>query len=629
MKQRLTFRWFVSYFLILTCSVGLNAGIIIGDKQGKNTRTTLSTEKISADLLNRVGSARPGDRVEVIIQPSDAAGSELNAFLKRWDAKDTRRFDNFSIRAVALPAQAVQALAGRSDVFFVSLDSEVRPQGHLSSTTGADAVRNQVSDGSSYDLDGTGIGIAVLDSGVDPNHVAFNDLSAKSRIVLSKDFTGEGRTDDPYGHGSHVASVAAGNGSVAQGAYTGVAPNSNIINLRVLNSRGVGSVSGVLAALDWVLANHSYYRIRVVNMSLGSSAVDSYQIDPLCQAVRHLVDAGIVVVAAAGNNGRDSSGGKVYGQVHAPGNEPSAITVGASNTFATDARYDDAVTTYSSRGPTRSFWTDGGGVRHYDNLFKPDLVAPGNKIGAAEAQDNYLVTRYPSLDSGLTTSSSKKQMSLSGTSVAAPSVAGAAALLLQANPTLTPNLVKALLMYTAQPLAGFNTLEQGAGQLNIKGAVRVAKLVRADLNPKLPVGAPLLVAGVQPAPQTTIAYHTFPWAEGVLTNHAYATGTDLITRYQKFYGNGMLLADGTMLSGGVLIRDTTVLSSGVIIGDKTLTSNGAALGYGSLFLDSGQLLGGGILLQDGSVVPDGVIIGDKTLQEVSESTAQSVIINGD
>jgi serine protease AprX len=585
--------------------------------------------KVSDELLHRVSSIRPVDRINVIIQPSDAPGLELSSFLKSLGAKETRRFNNFSIRAVSLPAQAVNALIGRNDIFYVSLDSEVRPLGHLSHTTGADAVRNQASGDTNYTLDGTSIGIAVLDSGVDPNHVAFNDSSAKSRIVLSKDFTGEGRTDDPYGHGTHVASVAAGNGSVAQGAYTGVAPNANLINLRVLNSRGVGSVSGVLAALDWVLANHAYYRIRVVNMSLGSSAVDTYQIDPLCQAVRHLVDAGIVVVAAAGNNGKDGSGRKVYGQVHAPGNEPSAVTVGASNTFATDARYDDAITTYSSRGPTRSYWTDAGGVRHYDNLFKPDLVAPGNKIIAAQAQDNFLVTQNPSLDSGLTTGSSKKQMSLNGTSVAAPSVAGAAALLLQANPRLTPNLVKAILMYTAQPLADYNMLEQGAGQLNIKGAVQVAKLVRADLNPELPVGAPLLVAGSQPNPQTTIAYHTFPWAEGVMADQAYARGADLITRYQKFYGTGMLLADGTTLSEGVLVRDPTVLSSGVIIGDAALTSTGAALGYGSFFLDSGQLLGGGILLQDGSVVPDGVIIGDKTLQESSDSIAQSVIINGD
>ena len=115
-------------------------------------------------------------------------------------------------------------------------------------------------------------------------------------------------------------------------------------------------------------------------MSLGTRAVNSYLDDPLCKSVRRLVDAGVVVVAAAGNEGKDANGDKVYGQIHSPGNEPSAITVGASNTFGTDGRSDDTVTTYSSRGPTRSYSTDASGVKHYDNLIKPDLVAPGNKI---------------------------------------------------------------------------------------------------------------------------------------------------------------------------------------------------------------------------------------------------------
>ena len=133
---------------------------------------------------------------------------------------------------------------------------------------------------------------------------------------------------------------------------------ADIINLRVLNSRGSGSVSAVLGALDWVFQNRAAYNIRVVNMSLGMPAVDSYRFDPLCRAVRRLVDAGVVVVAAAGNNGKNGAGQKVYGQVHSPGDEPSAITVGASNTFGTDARSDDGVTTYSSRGPTRGHWID-------------------------------------------------------------------------------------------------------------------------------------------------------------------------------------------------------------------------------------------------------------------------------
>jgi hypothetical protein len=112
-------------------------------------------------------------------------------------------------------------------------------------------------------------------------------------------------------------------------------------------------------------------------MSLGAPAIDSYKNDPVCRASRALVDAGIVVVAAAGNNGKQANGNKVYGQIHAPGNEPSVITVGAAvNTFGTDSHADDGVATYSSRGPTRSSYKDGNGVKHYDNLIARILSCP-------------------------------------------------------------------------------------------------------------------------------------------------------------------------------------------------------------------------------------------------------------
>jgi serine protease AprX len=248
--------------------------------------------------------------------------------------------------------------------------------------------------------------------------------------------------------------------------------------LRVLNTQGIGAVSNVLRALNWILApvdptkplgekNHQKYRIKVVNLSLGAPAIDSYKDDPLCLAVRRLVDVGIVVVAAAGNDGADVNGRKVYGRIHAPGNDPSVITVGAANSFGTDTRADDGVTTYSSRGPTRSYRTVNGD-RYYDHLIKPDLVAPGNKLIAAQSRANRLVVEFPRLECTPTSNSNHKMMRMSGTSMATPLVSGTAALLLQANPKLTPNMVKMILMYTAQPLAGYNMFEQGAGQLNIE-----------------------------------------------------------------------------------------------------------------------------------------------------------------
>src|SRR5205807_8513139 len=143
-------------------------------------------------------------------------------------------------------------------------------------------------------------------------------------------------------------------------------------------------------------------------------AIDSYGNDPLCQAVRRATDTGIIVVAAAGNNGKSSAGEKIYGQIHSPGNEPSVITVGASNSSGTDGRSDDTVTTYSSRGPTRAYRTDENAVRHYDNLLKPDLTAPGNKIVGAAAADNYRSATHPELDANVRMVSNLSMRYMSG-----------------------------------------------------------------------------------------------------------------------------------------------------------------------------------------------------------------------
>ena len=452
---------------------------------------------------------------------------------------------------------------------------------------------------------------------------------SSSIAVYSRDFTGEGHTDDLYGHGTHVASIAAGNGRISNAQYTGIAPNANVINLRVLGVTGSGNVSAVLSALDWVLTNRSVYNIRVVNMSLGAPAVDSYKNDPVCRAVRRLVDAGVVVVAAVGNNGINSSGQKIYGQVHSPGNEPSAITVGAANTYGTDQRRDDVIASYSSRGPTRSAWIDAYGLKHYDNLIKPDLAAPGNKLIYAEAPNNYLVTQNPSLDAGVSPTDGRRMMYMNGSSMATPIAAGAAALLLQVNPTLTPNMVKLLLMYTAQPLAGYNMLEQGAGEINIEGAVRLARMVRSDLTPGTAVGTPLLSTSSPPTPQTTIAGQTFNWSQGLTFKYNYATGTELITRYQGIYRPGVLVSDGVFVIDGGLASDRTMLSNGVVVSDGVMVSDGTLLSNGFLFLSSSALVSDGVLVSDSVVVNDGVLVSDAALGKDSLAQAMSATNKGD
>src|SRR5262245_14866585 len=538
------------------------------DAAKQNGSQNRGPQKLAHDLQDQIKNRGTQDTLKVILQLEGKISGPLNALLRSNGIKIKRQFSNFNALALELPADVVEALANFPEVAFLSMDSEVRTLGgHVAHTTGADKVRTMGADGS---LDGNGIGIAILDSGIYGAHVAFKDAqTGQSRIVVNLDFTGEGRTDDPYGHGTHVAAAAAGNGLVANGEYIGIAPRAKIINLRVLNSQGVGKVSNLLAALNWLLDNAATYNVRVANMSLGLPAVNSYKNDPLCLAVRELVNRGIVVTAAAGNNGKNSLGEKIYGEIHSPGIEPAAITVGAVDTKGTDNRADDSIATFSSRGPTRSYSTDEYGVRHYDNLVKPEICAPGNKTVFAESPNNLLLTQNPTLDANVSLDPTRKQMRLSGTSMAAPLVAGTAALMFEANPSLTPSLMKSLLMYTAQQLPSFNMFEQGAGELNIDGAVRLAKLVRTDLNNDTALGAPLLT-GPAPTPQTTISFatgnYTFVWSKGIVLANSYATGSALISQYQKVYGRGVLLGDGVLVGDAGLLSDSTMFSSGVLLG---------------------------------------------------------------
>jgi serine protease AprX len=652
-----------AWLTFLSLAVGLCGGIVLADKANAQTPGSAKS-KGSADLRAKAHSLTSTDTVKIIIQLRGPMSSALSSLLNSNGVHLKQSFNGLGAHIVEMPASAFDTLAAFDEVGYMSYDRPVQSMGHLSVTTGADTLRT--TNGANVSgLDGTGIGIAVLDSGIYRDHTDFLNRGNTVRVVYSQDFTGENRTDDPYGHGTHVAAIAGGGGRVSNGAYLGIAPNANLVNLRVLNSQGTGTVANTLAALDWVLSNRAAYNIRVVNMSLGTPAIDSYKNDPLCRAVRRLVDAGIVVVVAAGNNGKNAAGQKTYGMIHCPGNEPSALTVGAANTFGTDARNDDGVATYSSRGPTRSYWTDSYSLKHYDHLMKPDLVAPGNKIIEAQAVNNLLVTQNPQLAANVSPVAARDQMYLSGTSMASPAVAGAAALILQANPTLTPNLVKVILMYTAQPLAGFNTLEQGAGELNIEGAVRLARLVRTDFGASKPVGAPLLTTPVLPIPQTTIAGYTFKWSQGILLGQHWAKGTSLITKYQPVYAlgtivsdgtvvsdgtiisdgvtisDGVIITDGTIVTDGVIITDGTVVSDGVIasdgtvVSDKIIIDSGVTISDGILALRLGTIVSDGVIITDGTVVSDGVIASDGTI--VSDGTvvsdaylqAQAAMVSGD
>jgi serine protease AprX len=327
-----------------------------------------------------------------------------------------------------------------------------------------------------FGLDGRGVGVAIVDSGITAYH---DDLARgargrriSDRVVHFKDFTRPASTtlwatdhaSDEYGHGTHVAGIIAGNGYDSRGARTGIAPGANLIGLKVLDRDGNGYVSDVIAAIDYAISAKAAYNIRIINLSVASAVVESYRTDPLTLAARRATDAGIVVIAAAGNIGRNADDQTQFGGITSPGNAPWVLTVGAASHNGTARRNDDTIANFSSRGPT---WID--------FVAKPDVVAPGVGIESLSDPQSTLYEILPEyLLRGTVPTWYKPYISLTGTSMAAPVVTGTVALMLQANPKLTPNAVKAILQFTAQGNPAEDVLSQGAGVLNARGAVRLA-----------------------------------------------------------------------------------------------------------------------------------------------------------
>jgi subtilisin family serine protease len=367
--------------------------------------------------------------------------------------------------------------------------------------------------------------VAVIDSGVFGDHLDLRD-GGRKRVVRSVDFIKSGPADDPFGHGTHVAGIIAGDGSASAQSgedYTGMAPGAHVVSLRVLDDMGRGRISHVIAAVDFAIANRQPYNIRIVNLSLAAPPVDSFKDDPLCQAVERAFLAGLVVATAAGNFGVNPYGRPVYGAITSPGICPAAITVGAADTLRTDARSDDRVAAYSSRGPTRSRGLNPAtGQPIHDHLAKPDLLAPGSAIVSLERPQNTIVRYFPHLHAETRGDNPRaRYMRLSGSSMATGVVSGAAALVLQANPALTPNLVRALLMYSAQILEGEDLFEQGAGLLNVEGAMRIAGALRLDADPTVAKLPPSLF----PKPASRIAGETVPWSQGSPSRTACCSAT--------------------------------------------------------------------------------------------------------
>jgi serine protease AprX len=490
-----------------------------------------------------------------------------------------------------VPGSALATLAKDGEVVHISPDRKL--SGKLDLT--AAAVNAAAAWQSKYD--GTGIGVAVIDSGITP----VDDLTTGgvSRVVYSQDFVGTG-TDDFYGHGTHIAGIIAGNATdstcpTCTRTLKGMAPNANLINLRVLDENGVATDSTVIAGIEQAVALASTYNIRVINLSVGRGIYESYTQDPLCQAVEAAWKAGIVVVVAAGNDGRDDSvGNNGYGTVNAPGNDPYVITVGAMKTQGTPTRTDDLIASYSSKGPTLG-----------DNVVKPDLVAPGNQLVSLLASPtDTLPTNYPTdlvpntyYNSAGDGSNSNDYYMLNGTSMATGVVSGAVALLLQAQPSLTPDQVKATLMLTA-----YKTFPQMS-----QATEPTTGTVYTDYYDMFTVGAGYL--DIQAA----------------LANTSLATGNALspTATYESTTGNASLvIASGSIWGTG------TIWGTGSVWGTSVVSSNGTIWGSSSIW-GTGTIWGTGSIWGTGTIWGSSSIWGSGTIFGQSADQATSVIAIGE
>lgn len=432
--------------------------------------------KLSGEVEEKIHAAAADDLLPVIIQTvGEPTSGHFGRLHGRGGAVKAR---HIAIRGYSarVPASQIAALADDPEVERISFDSPVAA--HLD--VAYKAVRADAAFVSSGGLTGKGVAVAVLDTGA----VAHQDLQRPkgSPQVIEVEVVGrETGLADYYGHGTHVAGVINGSGSASSDklsfrTFKGLAPGAQLISIRALYPDGTGYTSDIISGIDWAIRYKTNYNIRVLNLSLGHPVYESYRDDPMCRAVRKAYDNGILVVVAAGNDGGVGSG---FGTITSPGNEPSAVTVGAMDDANTVTTTDDVLAWYSSKGPSL-----------IDYVVKPDLVAPGTWIVSLRAAGSYLDTAYHALalkvgeykNDAANAAKDGAYYVLSGTSMAAPMVSATAALMVQKDPSLNPGTVKARLMKSAVKDDRI-VFETGAGYLDVDAAQKAAGYAKDALSP--------------------------------------------------------------------------------------------------------------------------------------------------
>lgn len=537
--------------------------------------------KIAYDL----NDVNPNQEINVIIQTKDGKALAGHEAVRRFGGGRQGR----------LRQADLDQLANDPEVTWISPDREVSASNEFYPFSALEAVGYRFAGMQTPEkppVKGTGIRVAVIDSGVSNDQFLgrYSSGCTTSRVVYNQNFvTTEPTTNDLYGHGTHVATILAGDGrclGTGLQDYSGIAPEVEIVNLRVLDSRGKGLDSWVIAAIDRAIALNTSWtgarRIRVINLSLGRLVREKYTIDPLTQAVERAWKAGITVVVAAGNNGRDNSmGTQGYSTISSPANDPYVITVGATKPGGWSGPDFDTATSYSSKGPTL-----------LDRVVKPDLVAPGNMYFSRISSGSYLGATYTgnSWPISIAGANVPNPYFLSGTSMAAPVVAAAAALVLNQDSTMTPDQVKARLMRTAwrnfEPTASVilstgqtypiqhDVFTVGAGYLNLKGALsttaKIGSTQRA-LSPRvILVNGKVTMTTSYPNVTNICWGDNTNWSTNIVWGDAqFVTGTKTLTGSASVWGSNNTAGFNICWGDNIIWGDSNPFSEALSIqGDR-------------------------------------------------------------
>ncbi len=433
-----------------TLAVG---GLLLAPSTGNHLTTVAAAD-----------SSAGGPTTRLIVQSDTGYASDVGRAAVRLGGRVVAAQASLDTLVVDVPSATAARLRGVPGVEAVTEDSSVRLQGAGLGPTGENGDMTNVAKLTGATTfwrngyTGQGVDVALLDSGVLP----VEGLMTPNKLVIGPDLSFESQVNnlrnlDTYGHGTHMAGIIAGrdqganvSGWTSDSKFSGMAPGSRVVSLKLADAQGNTDVSQVLAAIDWVVshAQDNGLNIRVLNLSFGTDSSQDYRLDPLAHAAEVAWSKGIVVVVSAGNSGATRTG------LANPAYSPAVLAVGSVNNQGTATRDDDTVPAFSQRGNVAA------GER------APDLVAPGVSVVSLRAKGSFVDAKY-----GATGALGDRFFKGSGTSQSAAVVSGAAALLLSQRPWLTPDQVKDILRRSAQSVPGTTEDARGAGSLDLTSAI--------------------------------------------------------------------------------------------------------------------------------------------------------------